>query len=144
VARQGGAQHDSDAVSFISVSILNGDLDVQVLCALQESCAVVTADASLAEALAAMDEAGQVCLQQALCLHDPAAGWPVTRRSSLGLATCGQDVVLVAAEAGGITGIVTRDAALRATAAAAAAEAAAGTKPVAEARPSLGSCIERP
>lgn len=105
---------------------------------------MVTADASLAEALTAMDEAGQVCLQQALRLHDPTVGWPVSRCLSLGLANCGQDVVLVAAEAGGITGIVTRDAALRATAAAAAAEAAAGTKPMAEARPSLGTCIERP
>ncbi len=31
----------------------------QVLCAMQQSCAVVPADATLAEALAAMDEAGQ-------------------------------------------------------------------------------------
>jgi len=30
-----------------------------VLCAMQQSCAVVPADATLAEALAAMDEAGQ-------------------------------------------------------------------------------------
>ena len=32
----------------------------QVLCALQESCAIVSADTSLSEALAAMDEAGLV------------------------------------------------------------------------------------
>lgn len=32
----------------------------QVLCALQESCAIVSSDTSLSEALAAMDEAGLV------------------------------------------------------------------------------------